>query len=606
MTSRNTFGGWGLVSMIAASCLCSAACTAHGTPLPRLGRNPRLRTPAGVYNTPPAPTPSSPPDSGVIDTLRPTIYVNRILGQGVDYYHWDIDTEGVHYDYASSTDTFWSSVYDLRWGVTVTWTCQAHNSSGYGPYFSPSWSFVLSQTPPPPAPTLSSPLDGSTLDTLRPSLYVHKIYGHLVDGYHWDFDTSGVHLGMASTSDTVWTCPVNLRDGVTLSWRCQAHNSAGYGKYSGFWSVTLSLEQVPPGPTYVSPPDGGSVNTSYPTLYVNAVRGHGVDSYKWDVDSSGVYWGYAITTDTSFTFGDQLRDGLSIGWTCKAHNSAGYGGNRPAWSFEVDLAGSHEDTAHYDGNNYTGVGLTNGGTFIGAVKFTSASSCSVKAVTFYHSESSGDDEVRLYGPGGFANPGTIRSRAPYAGRITGWLRVDLPNPVFVGSGSTYWAGVEVTNADSTYPLGVDAGPMVPWRGGYVTEDGGSTWYQLVDEGLNYNWNIRAIGFSVSTGIEEPHVPSSQTKSVLTSGAVPNPFTHSMSISFSIPRSARVVVNIMDVQGRIRLRLLDGEQSPGAHVLRWNADQPGEALLPSGVYYYRIQAGDLVLTGRVLKLDQPRR
>jgi hypothetical protein len=71
---------------------------------------------------------------------------------------------------------------------------------------------------------------------------------------------------------------------------------------------------------------------------------------------------------------------------------------------------------------------------------------------------------------------------------------------------------------------------------------------------------------------------------------PNPFNPSTTITFEMPRGDDVTLTIYDLLGRELGRLADGIYPPGRHQVEWNADG-----LPGGVYYCRLQAGDVVRT-----------
>jgi hypothetical protein len=58
----------------------------------------------------------------------------------------------------------------------------------------------------------------------------------------------------------------------------------------------------------------------------------------------------------------------------------------------------------------------------------------------------------------------------------------------------------------------------------------------------------------------------------------------------------VTVAVYDVQGRFVARLVDGVLPAGEHSAVWNA-----ADMASGVYFYRLQAGGVVETRKVILL-----
>ncbi len=77
---------------------------------------------------------------------------------------------------------------------------------------------------------------------------------------------------------------------------------------------------------------------------------------------------------------------------------------------------------------------------------------------------------------------------------------------------------------------------------------------------------------------------------------PNPFNPSTTIMFELARDAYVTLDVYDVMGREVLRLVDGRRGAGRHYVRWNA-----AAVPSGVYVYRLKAGRLSRTKRMILL-----
>lgn len=82
---------------------------------------------------------------------------------------------------------------------------------------------------------------------------------------------------------------------------------------------------------------------------------------------------------------------------------------------------------------------------------------------------------------------------------------------------------------------------------------------------------------------------------------PNPFNSSTTMQFTIPHSGvhgsvRVHLEIFDILGRKTVTLLDAELPPGAHRVLFDA-----SALPSGIYFYRLQAGKPSRTKKLLLL-----
>ncbi len=66
---------------------------------------------------------------------------------------------------------------------------------------------------------------------------------------------------------------------------------------------------------------------------------------------------------------------------------------------------------------------------------------------------------------------------------------------------------------------------------------------------------------------------------------PNPFNPTTIINYDIPRLSHVTLIIYDILGRQVEELMNGEKAPGRYQAMFNASN-----LPSGVYFYRLQAG----------------
>jgi hypothetical protein len=72
---------------------------------------------------------------------------------------------------------------------------------------------------------------------------------------------------------------------------------------------------------------------------------------------------------------------------------------------------------------------------------------------------------------------------------------------------------------------------------------------------------------------------------------PNPFNAETVIPLELPQRSQVRIELFNVQGRNAGVIFDGEQNAGWPKIRWNA-----AKLPSGVYFYRINAKGLERAG----------
>ncbi|MCP3977621.1 MAG: DUF11 domain-containing protein [bacterium] len=90
--------------------------------------------------------------------------------------------------------------------------------------------------------------------------------------------------------------------------------------------------------------------------------------------------------------------------------------------------------------------------------------------------------------------------------------------------------------------------------------------------------------------------------VTLSANFPNPFNPLTTIRYSLPQDEVVDLAVFDVRGRLVKHLLDGEhQDPGYHAVIWDGSSEGDRRVASGIYFYRLRAGDMVISRKMVML-----
>lgn len=82
---------------------------------------------------------------------------------------------------------------------------------------------------------------------------------------------------------------------------------------------------------------------------------------------------------------------------------------------------------------------------------------------------------------------------------------------------------------------------------------------------------------------------------------PNPFNASTVIRFSVPVACDARVDVYDILGRHVTRLMDKPCDPGRHSVYWSGEDDRGRRAASGVYFYRLQAGEQVMTRKMTLL-----
>ena len=149
---------------------------------------------------------------------------------------------------------------------------------------------------------------------------------------------------------------------------------------------------------------------------------------------------------------------------------------------------------------------------------------------------------------------------------------------------------------------------------YRWDAGSSTW------GL-VGGAIDTLASTVSASISEPGVYAAFTSDILTDvgddgsgddGATlpkvfavhqnyPNPFNPATVISYSLPVKANVTVSIYNVLGQRVKLFAQGEQSAGTYSVTWDATDSHGAEVASGMYFYKVTAGEFSASRKMVLL-----
>ncbi|MGH7495150.1 MAG: DUF5666 domain-containing protein [bacterium] len=80
---------------------------------------------------------------------------------------------------------------------------------------------------------------------------------------------------------------------------------------------------------------------------------------------------------------------------------------------------------------------------------------------------------------------------------------------------------------------------------------------------------------------------------------PNPFNPSTMIRFSLPQAGFARLVVYDMLGRRVRMLMDGVQPAGAQQVNWDSRDDAGQLVVSGIYFYRLEAGGLTRTRKLM-------
>jgi len=167
------------------------------------------------------------------------------------------------------------------------------------------------------------------------------------------------------------------------------------------------------------------------------------------------------------------------------------------------------DWLHFDdGTQYNAIGLTAGGTFEEAVRFSPTelgpyAGYSITQVKVWQgssaSEPSHSINIKIYEAGSSTQPGNvIYTQAETTAAGYGFQTFDLDTAVYVAGNADIWVSIEWLNTVAgNYPAGVDNGPAIDTQGDWYYL---GTWVEVQIYGLDYN-NMIYAGVELLTEYE---------------------------------------------------------------------------------------------------------
>ena len=117
-----------------------------------------------------------------------------------------------------------------------------------------------------------------------------------------------------------------------------------------------------------------------------------------------------------------------------------------------------------------------------------------------------------------------------------------------------------------------------------------------------NSNILAIDVdSPVTAVVAERQPDLLPKVFALEQNYPNPFNPETIIRYALPKAAPVRIAIYNLLGQQVKKLVDKEQLPGFHQVHWDGTNDAGLKLASGLYVYRMEAGQFVKIRKMMML-----
>ena len=190
----------------------------------------------------------------------------------------------------------------------------------------------------------------------------------------------------------------------------------------------------------------------------------------------------------------------------------------------------------------------------------------------------------------------------------------IPNNFTVNGGTNWTSGY--TPAGVQYAIKNIPGSSNVWSCGTGNTDGAilyssnnginwSTYFTMNDIGLCITFASTGNGwigctsgaiYRYSAPVEVKNNNTSSTIKYILEQNYPNPFNPNTVISYSILTNSHVQLKVYDMTGREIVTLVDKFQNSGTHKIQFTAKQ-----LPSGIYFYKLFAGNFVDVKKMILL-----
>ena len=176
-------------------------------------------------------------------------------------------------------------------------------------------------------------------------------------------------------------------------------------------------------------------------------------------------------------------------------------------------------------------------------------------------------------------------------------QVDIQNFAYNPGGMHIHVGdaIEWTNLDGVMHSATSDNGV--WDSGLLAQNESYTYTFSLEGDYPYHCSLHSfmmdtIVVSNVTGISD--LPSALPDRFEMAQNYPNPFNAETAIEYALPSDSHVRIDIYNLLGQNIETLVDDTRPAGYHQVVWNASD-----VPTGVYFYRIVAGNYMQTRKML-------
>jgi subtilase family serine protease/prenyltransferase beta subunit len=274
---------------------------------------------------PTTPVLANPSDGAGVNVFTPTLSVHNSEDIDRDILTYEFEVYDNAMNLVSSVAgveqtpdiTSWTVPVNLVENETYTWRARAYDGELYSDWMPFASFMVNTANDAPDKPTLHSPADGSSIDTLYPTLSVENAEDPDGDTLTYDFEiyTNGQLIqSIASISQdisgiTSITLTSSLADNTTYNWRARAYDGDRYGAWMDMATFSIHLPVTNITATIDFDPNtlNQGSNGKWVVVYIELPTGYKVS----DIQISSILFNGTIHAEAwPYSLGDYDKDGI--------------------------------------------------------------------------------------------------------------------------------------------------------------------------------------------------------------------------------------------------------------------------------------------------------
>ncbi len=557
---------------------------------------------------------------------------------------------------ATATNALYKTLSGLTAGTTYYWEVRPYyGATGeFGDWTSVE-SFITHGSGTTVTPVPSYPTDNITVYTTTPYFYWYLNEG--ATGLLFDVDIAEVGTALDGTADYSTTtndvlyiqASSALTPGKSYHWKVRSRNAGGATSSwssEATFSVAGGVSNGYPVATY--PTGNPTVYTPRPTLnwYLEG-SSLGLTKYvvRWKAGSNSSDWStdYDSSVDitdlntTYYTFTSDLTYGETYYWAVASYDGSTYS----AWSsgsFTVIGPGTvgspilsypEDGTVVYDRDvtlgwymNGSTTGIQNyevtystSDVFESSVTTTTSTTNNSLALTDLTAGATYYWKVRAYYGG--STYSAYSSTYHFTVNPGSSPVVPLPGSpvnVDIAESSPYLSWVLPAQSESSLTYTIEYSTSPDFTSPIVINGVQNPFVQIseLEPQQHYYWRVKSIangtesyyspvGNFTTNGLTAVGDESELPKEFAISQNYPNPFNPTTMIKFQLPKEQFVTLKVYDLLGKEIRTLVEGNIQAGYHKVVWDATDNFGNKVTSGIYFYRITAGNNVVTKKMLLL-----